>query len=47
VTSSTNKIKVSTASGDCQLTIIWHLLSDPETRYHDLGPDFYQSRINP
>jgi hypothetical protein len=29
------------------LTILWHLLSDPDARYHDLGPNFYQSRINP
>ena len=27
--------------------MIWHLLSDPETPFHDLGPDFYSSRINP
>ena len=29
------------------LVIVWYLLSDPETRYHDLGPGFYDSRINP
>jgi hypothetical protein len=28
------------------LTIIWHLLADPEARYQDLGPDYYQSKIN-
>ena len=28
------------------LVIIFHLLADPETRYHDLGPDFYTSRID-
>ena len=27
--------------------IIWHLLSDSEARYHDLGSDFYDKRINP
>jgi transposase len=27
-------------------TIIWHLLAEPEARYHDLGSDFYQSKIN-
>lgn len=27
------------------LTIAWHLLSDPKARYHDLGPDFYDTRI--
>jgi transposase len=26
------------------LTIIWHLLSDPEARYRDLGPDFHNTR---
>ena len=28
------------------LTIIWHLLADPEARYHDLGADFYQTKVN-
>ena len=23
------------------LTIIWHLLADPDARYHDLGPDWH------
>jgi len=27
--------------------IIWHLLSDPEARYTDLGPGFYDQRISP
>jgi hypothetical protein len=27
--------------------IIWHLLSDPQARYHDLGSDFSDKRINP
>jgi hypothetical protein len=26
---------------------VWHLLSDPETRFVDLGPGYYDSRINP
>jgi transposase len=34
------------AIGNSVLTIVWHLLSDPAARYHDLGPDFYESRIN-
>jgi len=34
----------STASSP--LTINWHLLSDPDARHHDLGPDYYQSKIN-
>ena len=29
------------------LIIIWHLLSDPETRFCDLGSGFYASRIDP
>jgi transposase len=28
------------------MIIVWHLLSDPQTRYRDLGPDFYASRIS-
>jgi transposase len=35
------------AVGRSILVIIWHLLSDPEARYHDLGSDFYDKRINP
>jgi transposase len=23
-----------------------HLLADPEARFHDLGPDFYDNRIS-
>jgi len=29
------------------LVIIWHLLSDPEAHFIDLGSDFYDKRINP
>jgi transposase len=25
---------------------VWHLLSNPQARYHDLGPDFYDLRID-
>ena len=28
------------------LVIIWHLLADPTARYHDLGPDYHDTRIN-
>jgi transposase len=28
------------------LVIIWHLLADPNARYHDLGPDYYDRRVN-
>lgn len=40
------KRRAIVAAGNSVLTIIWHLLSDPEARYHDLGPDFYVSKIN-
>ena len=35
------KKKAIVAVGRSILVIIWHLLSDPETRYHDLGPDHF------
>jgi hypothetical protein len=28
------------------LVIIWHLLANPGARYHDLGPDYYDRRVN-
>jgi transposase len=28
------------------LVIVWHLLADPSARFVDLGPDFYEHRIN-
>lgn len=33
------------ATGNSLLTIIWHLLSDPDARYHDLGSGYYESTI--
>jgi transposase len=33
------------AVGRSILVIIWHLLSNPDTRYRDLGPDFYDTRL--
>jgi hypothetical protein len=35
-----------TAVGRSLLVIIWHPLSDPQARYHDLGPDFYDTHIS-
>ncbi len=32
--------------GNSVLTIVWHLLADPQARYQDLGPDFYWSKVN-
>jgi transposase len=34
------------AVGRSILIIIWYLLSDPTVRYQDLGPGFYDTRIN-
>ena len=34
------------AVGRSILIIVWHLLQDPDARYHDLGPGFYDTRIN-
>jgi transposase len=41
------KKKAIVAVGRSILVIVWHLLSDPEARYHDLGADFYENRIGP
>jgi transposase len=40
------KKRAIVAVGNSVLTIIWHLLSNPDARYHDLGPGFYESRID-
>jgi transposase len=40
------KKKAIVAVGRSILIIIWHLLSDPQARYADLGPGFYDSRIS-
>ena len=40
------KKRAIVALGNSVLTIVWHLLSDPNTRYHDLGPNYYQSKIS-
>ena len=39
--------KAIVAVGRSILVIVWHLLSDPDARFHDLGPDFYDTRIDP
>ncbi len=41
------KKKAIVAVGRSILVIVWHLLSDPEARYRDLGSDFYDNRIGP
>jgi len=40
------KRKALTAIARSILVIIFHLLSDRSTRYHDLGPDFYDTQIH-
>ncbi|MGH3692492.1 MAG: IS110 family transposase [Pseudonocardiaceae bacterium] len=40
------KSRAIVAVGNSVLTIIWHLLADPDARYHDLGADYYQTKIN-
>jgi transposase len=41
------KKRAVVAVGRSILVIIWHVLSDPDTSYHDLGPGFYDTRIGP
>jgi transposase len=38
------KNKAIVAVGRSILIIAWHLLADPDTHYHDLGADFYDTR---
>ena len=40
------KLKALVAVARSILVIIWHLLADPTTRYHDLGPDYHTTRTN-
>ena len=40
------KSKAIVAVGRSVLVIAWHLLSDPEARYTDLGPGFYDTRVS-
>ncbi len=39
--------KAIVAVGRSILIIVWHLLADPNLRYHDLGAGFYDTRTNP
>ena len=41
------KKRAIVAVGRSILVIIWHLLSDPEARFHDLGSDFYTTGSTP
>jgi transposase len=40
------KLKALVAVARTILVIIWHLLSDPAARYHDLGAGYYASRTD-
>jgi hypothetical protein len=40
------KKKALVAVGNSMLTIIWHLLCEPDAHFHDLGPDFYEVQVN-
>ena len=41
------KQRAIVAVGRSILVIAWHLLSDPEAHFHDLGVGFYDTRIGP
>ena len=41
------KRRAIVALGRSILVIVWHLLSDPQARFVDLGPDFYDNRTSP
>ena len=40
------KQKALVATGNSVLTVVYHLLLDPDARFCDLGPGYYESRIN-
>jgi transposase len=40
------KLKALVAIARSILIIVWHLLADPTARFHDLGADYYASRID-
>jgi transposase len=40
------KLRAMVAIARSILVIIWHLLADPASRFRDLGPDYYTSKIN-
>jgi transposase len=41
------KLKAIVAVGRSILVAVWHLLSNPDAGFHDLGSDFYDNRIGP
>jgi transposase len=40
------KKKAIVAVGRSMLVVIWNVLSDPQTRFEDLGADYYDRRVN-
>src|SRR5664279_5439339 len=42
-----SKLQALVAVARSILVIVWHLLADPTSRYHDLGPEFFDNRIRP
>jgi transposase len=40
------KKKAVVAVGRSILTIVWHLLADPDARFEDLGPDHYDRHVS-
>ena len=40
------KQKAIVATGNSVLTVVYYLLSDPAATFCDLGPGYYESRIN-
>ena len=47
ITRRRGKQRAIVAVGRSILVIAWHLLSDPEAHFHDLGVGFYDTRIDP
>jgi hypothetical protein len=41
-----DKLKAVTAISRSILVIAWYLINDPTTRFHDLGADYYDTRLN-
>jgi transposase len=39
------RLKALVAVARSILVIVWHLLADPTTRFHDLGADYYTNRV--
>jgi transposase len=46
ITRRRGKKKAIVAVGRSMLVIIWHLLADPDTRFHELGADHYDRHVN-